>query len=217
MIAASTAAWSLVGAWTARPASLKATTPITTLRGWRSTKSWAATLAASMRVGFRSSAAMLPETSKARMTVPSSRGRETTPCGRARAMVMTAKPARKSAAGNRRRRPPGRRTTPRARPRPPCAAARRRRLRSRAPESQTPAGIRARRRSMAGQMKVTGYLLRRRRRSVAMRTMARTRSSSVDRETASTPARANAPLTTTSRWAAASWKRRRNCRSWVST
>ena len=75
LIAASTVAWSLVGAWTDRPASLKATTPTITPGGWRSTKSSVAALAASIRVGFRSSAAMLPETSKARMTVPSARGR----------------------------------------------------------------------------------------------------------------------------------------------
>ena len=77
-IAASTSVWSSVGAWTEKPLSLNATTPISTLGGWRSTKRRAAALAASMRVGSMSSAAMLPETSKARITVPSIRGRLTT-------------------------------------------------------------------------------------------------------------------------------------------
>ena len=70
-IADTTVLWSLVGRWTEMPESLKATTPIVMPEGWRATKSFAATLAASIRVGFRSVAAMLPETSKARMTVPS--------------------------------------------------------------------------------------------------------------------------------------------------
>ena len=71
-IAASTVAWSLVGCWTETPESLKATTPIDDARAAaRSTKSLAAALAAAIRVGCRSVAAMLPETSKARMTVPS--------------------------------------------------------------------------------------------------------------------------------------------------
>ena len=59
-----------VGTWIEKPLSLNATTPIRTDGGWPATKSRAAALAASIRVGVRSSAAMLPETSKARMTVP---------------------------------------------------------------------------------------------------------------------------------------------------
>ncbi len=70
-MAASTAAWSRVGDWTAMPPSLKATTPTMTPDGWRSTKALAASRAAAMRVGWMSVAAMLPETSKARTTMPS--------------------------------------------------------------------------------------------------------------------------------------------------
>ena len=54
------------------------TTPTCTVEGWRSTKSRAAALAASRRVGFKSSAPMLPDTSKAKITVPSRRGRPKT-------------------------------------------------------------------------------------------------------------------------------------------
>ena len=56
------------------------------------TNARAAALAASIRVGGRSVAAMLPDTSKARMTVPSTRGTLMTPCGRAIAMTRTARP-----------------------------------------------------------------------------------------------------------------------------
>ena len=56
---------SFVGTWIEKPLSLNATTPIRTDVGWRSTNVRAAALAASIRVGARSSAAMLPETSKA--------------------------------------------------------------------------------------------------------------------------------------------------------
>ena len=69
-----TAAWSLVGAWTDRPASLKATTPITTPGGWRSTKRsrppWRPPSGSAR--GRRRPCCR--ETSKARMTVPSCRG-----------------------------------------------------------------------------------------------------------------------------------------------
>src|SRR5512140_3684196 len=71
LIAPRMASGSLVGTCTEKPLSLKATTPISTVVGWRLMKSIAAALAASMRVGVRSVAAILPETSKARMTVPS--------------------------------------------------------------------------------------------------------------------------------------------------
>ena len=91
-IAAATWAGSSVGTWTDSPLSLKATTPIRTVGGWRSTNARAAALAASIRVGGRSVAAMLPDTSKARMTVPSTRGTLTTACGRASAMTRTASP-----------------------------------------------------------------------------------------------------------------------------
>ena len=73
-IAVSTSAWALVGAWTMTAPSPNATTPMRTSDGWRSTNARAAALAASMRVGLTSSACMLFETSKARITVPSRRG-----------------------------------------------------------------------------------------------------------------------------------------------
>ena len=44
---------------------------MTTLGGWRWTNDVAAAMAAAIRVGARSVAAMLAEMSKARMTVPS--------------------------------------------------------------------------------------------------------------------------------------------------
>ena len=74
---------SLVGCYTIRPPLPKATTPILIVAGCCSTKARAAALAASIRVGSRSSAAMLLETSKARITVPSTRGSETFAWGRA--------------------------------------------------------------------------------------------------------------------------------------
>src|SRR5436305_1199826 len=80
-IAASTVAWSLVGSWTASPASLNATTPMTTPSGRASTMDRAAAFAASMRVGLTSSAAIDPETSNSSIIVPSSRGRPTTARG----------------------------------------------------------------------------------------------------------------------------------------
>ena len=105
-MAARTRAWSLVGTWIEKPLSLKATTPISIVAGWRSTNPRAAALAASIRVGARSSAAMLPETSNERMTVPSTRGTLTTLCGRATARTRIVRPATNSAAGSRRRRRP---------------------------------------------------------------------------------------------------------------
>ena len=91
-----------------------------------------------------------------------------------------------------------------------------------APEPQTAAGLEAaaapavqgpvqqgtdrdqrQRSSIGGQMNDIAYL-RRRRRIVAMRTMARTRSSSVESDSASTPARPKAPFTSASRRRAAS-------------
>ncbi len=58
---------------------------------------------------------------------------------------------------------------------------------------------------------------RRRLRRAAIRTIARTRSSSVDRVTASTPARPNVRSSSACRAAAASANRARNFASWVST
>jgi hypothetical protein len=94
---------SSVGTWTEKPLSLKATTPMRTVGGWRATNARAAALAASIRVGARSSAAMLPETSKTSMTVPSTRGTLTTACGRAIAITTRKRPRRRQAAGIRRR------------------------------------------------------------------------------------------------------------------
>ena len=67
------------------------------------TNSLAAALAASMRVGLRSSADMLPDTSKVRMTVPSIFGRLITACGRASERISTVMPTRKRIAGRCRR------------------------------------------------------------------------------------------------------------------
>ena len=75
----------------------------------------AAVLAASIRVGATSVAAMLPETSNARMTVPSRRGTPMTLCGRASEKTRIVTPRRVRTAGmrrvhrlrrRRRRRPP---------------------------------------------------------------------------------------------------------------
>ena len=173
---------------------------------------------------------MLPETSKARITVPSIRGTPTTLCGRASDATRIVRPATTSTAGSRRRIP--RRSAGRAAgavvpvpPSPgtwppplntPSVAMRARRRRSRTRYSATPTGIVRRSSSIAGQMKDIGYA-RRRFRSAAIRTIAPTRSSSVDIETASTPARLNASRNVVSRRSAASRNRLRNPLSWVST
>ncbi len=165
-MAASTVPWSLVGAWTEKPLSLNATTPITTLAGWCSTKSRAAALAASIRVGLKSSAAMLPDTSNARITVPSSLGRLTTPCGRVRAKTSMVMPRRNRPAGTRRRRradlPVLAAASVPAAARPKLSVTRRRRLPMRR-YSSTPTGMVASRRSMTGQMNDIGQARRDRR------------------------------------------------------
>ena len=214
-IAARTVAWSLVGCWTAMPESLKATTPMTTLGGWRWTKSVAAAIAAAIRVGWRSVAAMLPEMSKARMTVPSWRGTSIRPCGRASATTITVKPATRRTPG--RAAGSGRRDAATARRcggavaggrRPdvtPARAARRRAERPRPSERRDLAPLAPVDRAVGqeperdehqreqGLRPDEGHdTRRRRRRRAAIRTMARTRSSSVDSETASTPARRKA-------------------------
>ena len=74
-MALSTWVWSLVGTWIEKPLSLNATTPIRIEDGWRSTNARAAVLAASIRVGLRSSAAMLPETSNGGSPCPRPAGR----------------------------------------------------------------------------------------------------------------------------------------------
>ena len=146
------------------------------------------------------------------MTVPCSRGRSTTLCGRASATTRIDEPgARTAPPGSGRRNPVRRPGPPRPSPRPLAAStASRRRRRSIARYAQIPSGTSTSSRSIGGQMNDHGYLRRCRRRSVAIRTMARTRSSSVDSASASTPARLNASLTAASRCPAASSNRRRN-------
>ena len=112
-MAASTSALTVVGGCVTSPPSLKATTPISTESGWRSTKARAAALAASIRVGSRSSARMLFDTSKARITVPSTwgsptldlrAGRRPRPAARGRrGTARTARGGRRLAAPCRRR------------------------------------------------------------------------------------------------------------------
>src|SRR5207302_6743543 len=80
-----------------------ATTPIRTVDGWRATKARAAVLAASIRVGFTSAAAMLFEVSMARITVPSRLGVRTVVVGRASATINTASATAKKANGTWRR------------------------------------------------------------------------------------------------------------------
>ena len=74
LIAASTSSLTLLGLSTVTALSPNATTPILIVRGCFSTKARAATLAASIRLGSRSLARMLFETSNARITVPSRSG-----------------------------------------------------------------------------------------------------------------------------------------------
>ncbi len=178
------AARSRVGDWTAMPPSLKATTPTMTPDGCRSTKAFAASRAAAMRVGSTSVAAMLPETSKARTTMPSFRGTLTLACGLARAKVARVNPTSIRAAGKRRRSLPGRSsvepvvaaprvTSPRVTSPPgaplaaaagtsepdrapmPAAASRWCRRRAMARSMATPSGMRISSSNAAGQMKVT--------------------------------------------------------------
>ena len=63
----------------------------------------AAACAAASRVGFTSSARMLPETSIARITVSCCEGSVTSAAGRASATIISASAARKSAGGTCRR------------------------------------------------------------------------------------------------------------------
>ena len=103
----SMAAWtsvvSAVGGWTVRPASLKATTPMMTPSGRRSTMALATALAASIRDGETSPAAMLPDTSKVSISVPSRWGSATVAWGRARPTASTTSAATTRAAGSRSR------------------------------------------------------------------------------------------------------------------
>src|SRR5437868_1990356 len=99
LIAATTRSLSFVGACTTCASPEKATTPSFTSAPCRSTNAFAASFAASMRFGFRSSASMLPDTSSARMTVPSCTGTTTVVWGRAVPSAMKKSAIRKSAGG----------------------------------------------------------------------------------------------------------------------
>ena len=96
---------SSVGACTTSPPSPKATTPILASPGRRSTRVFAASLAASILVGSTSSAAMLDDTSIASTTVPSMRGTGSVSCGRAEARARRATAIRKMIGGTWRRLP----------------------------------------------------------------------------------------------------------------
>ena len=203
----------MLGAWTAIPESLNATIPIAMPGGWCWTKSVAIALAASIRVGGWSVAAMLPDTSNARTTVPCPTGSATVPCGRAIATTIPVRASTNSAAGIAdRARAPG----PLAiRPGSASAPARRARRRPMERYASAPSGMSTSRSSANGHAKDIGYLRRRRR--AAIRTMARTRSSSVDSGSASTPARRKAVAIPSSRRLAAASNRSRKARSPVST
>ena len=212
-MADSTARRSSVGTWVENPASLNATIPIRTDGGCRATKARAAALAASRRVGSTSVAAMLPETSKARTTVPSSRGTPMTLSGRASETTRIVTPAIMQRAGMRRvhrarraSRPAPARAPDAAAlapvPHPNCAA------RSCASPLARPIRPHAKRDRQQEQQhrrpdEGHGYAFVRRRRA-ASRTIAPIRSSSVDSATASTPARRKAARRSASRRSPAS-------------
>ena len=147
------------------PVSLKTTIPMRTEPAGRSMNASAAVLAASIRVGATSVAAMLPETSNARRTVPSSRGTPMTLCGRASEKTRIVMPS--DGAG-----PPGcgGSTVGRRGGRPPTASpvaaapAEPRRPRRPPPlprrYSHTPTGIARRSSRSGGQMNDIGLALR---------------------------------------------------------
>jgi hypothetical protein len=105
LIAAITSAFTFVGLRTVTALSPKATTPIRIELGCRSAKAIAAAFAAPNRVGSRSLARMLFETSKARITVPSRCGRARLTVGRASAKQTRASAAANSVNGTWRRQP----------------------------------------------------------------------------------------------------------------
>jgi hypothetical protein len=117
-----TAARSPVGGCVEIPESLNTTTPMRTDGGDSSAKASAAALAASIRLGATSVAAILPDTSKARRTVPSSRGTPMTLCGRARESTRIATPRTVKAVGIRRVHPTRRPGEDAAAAMPNCAA-----------------------------------------------------------------------------------------------
>ena len=77
--------------------------PILTLLGWSLMNARAASCAAASRVGFTSTARMLPDTSIARMTTSCCDGSVTTATGRAIATIISVSPTRNSAGGTCRR------------------------------------------------------------------------------------------------------------------
>ncbi len=216
-IAATSSARSAVGVCVEKPVSLKTTVPMRTELGWPSMNASAAVLAASIRVGATSVAAMLPETSNARMTVPSRRGTPMTLCGRASEKTRIVMPRTVRAAGMRRVHGRGRGADGDVSPAPPQPnrATRSARRRSRDVYSSTPTGTARRSSRSGGQMNDTGYRFDRFRRA-AIRTIAPTRSSSVASANASTPARRNAAASSASRASRAASNRRRNFGSCVS-
>ncbi len=102
--AASTWLRLVVGRWAMTPLSPNATTPIRMDGGWFSTNRRAAAFAASIREGRRSVAAMLVDTSKARITVPSRRGSRIVAWGRASPIASRDKAASSSTGPRCRRR-----------------------------------------------------------------------------------------------------------------
>ena len=103
LIAAITSSSTLLGASVVTAPSPNATTPILIVLGCRSTNAVAASFAASIRVGSRSSARMLFETSKARITVPSRSGNARLTVGRASEKQTNASAVAKIAKGTWRR------------------------------------------------------------------------------------------------------------------
>ena len=98
-IAATTSDGSLVGTWTENPLSLNVTTPIRTEAGLALDEGPRRRLRG-LHPGRREVvAAMLPETSKARITVPSMRGTPITLCGRASETTRIVRPATTSRQG----------------------------------------------------------------------------------------------------------------------
>ena len=82
-----------------KPLSLNATTPMRTVVGWCCTNSRAAALTRLHARGRHVLGGHLPETSKARMTVPSMRGRLIGASGRASAASRIVRPSRNSVGG----------------------------------------------------------------------------------------------------------------------
>ena len=194
----------------------------------------AASCAATSRLGWTSVARMLPDTSIARMMVCWFDGSMTTAIGRAAASSMAARASRNSSGGMWRRtlwpapmassRSTGWRS---AAPASSCAASARR---TAAPAAAAPAAARGigargsswsrllRRLASGARQAAPAASLARRLRMSVKRTMASTRSPSVDSSSASTPARHEAPRAGRPRVAAAMRaKRLRKPASWVST